>query len=220
MSPIKERALYKVIEVAGKTFEIYYGPIDDPQQPELMIPYYPDFKENPVYTEDGYPFTDAFHDGCEHYISKKPEEPDRECSDCICFTQRVDDIGVCSCEARRLCCKKEPLNIRDIRIAICGKIPSAITLLQQEGVTNIHEYNHSLEMLGDIQDKKLEFHMVLVYAPLGDSIIDASYRMNVEEGRKDVPLWLVNEPMHLSSQILVKLKLRELTGKSRESQSG
>lgn len=116
--------LYKVITVAGKSFEIRYmdcGEFDPDQKGEVM-PEFPFFDEHPEYTDDRYPFTNSLNDSCEHYRTEDAT-PDNSCYDCIYFKDAVEDIGVCRCTARRLRGVGKPLTGKLMKVAVIGKLP-------------------------------------------------------------------------------------------------
>ena len=73
------------------------------------IPVYPDFEENPEYTDDGKPFKLSLDEGCSSFQSAHKEnsqlcEQDAysDCG-CCCFFYRgetpLDLIGICTCSA-------------------------------------------------------------------------------------------------------------------------
>lgn len=102
----KEGDLHKVITAFGKSFEIRYGYYgeEERQNPEIE-PYeiYPDFEQNPEYTDDGIPFTVAWQSPCKHYrladVFKKHE--DNGCYECKYYEKCEELLGVCRCNARR-----------------------------------------------------------------------------------------------------------------------
>lgn len=101
-SPPREGDLYKVIDVFGKSFEIYYGYYEDGDRyskyPE-PIEVFPDFIKNPVYTDDGYAFITAIQEPC-HFFKKARDINDR-CRDCVHYEVGEELIGLCKHRARR-----------------------------------------------------------------------------------------------------------------------
>jgi hypothetical protein len=98
---IKEGDLYKVINTFGKTFELYYGYYEEQDRYGKYnepIEIYPDFRKNPIYTDDGLPFVTAMQDTCEHYIKIK-DTTDR-CIDCKYYQKGEELFGLCKCKAR------------------------------------------------------------------------------------------------------------------------
>ena len=92
---INEGRLFKRIELLGKVFEIYYGYYEEKDrkgQYNESIPIYPDFKKNPVYTDDSFAFVTAMQDKCEHF---KGNPKGDSCISCSYFQFGCDLIGIC-----------------------------------------------------------------------------------------------------------------------------
>ncbi len=98
----KEGALFKVITAYGKTFEIRYGYYEESdryaQRAEPME-IYPNFIDDPQFTDEGIPFATAMQVTCEHYQGKVYE--DSVCDNCIFYKPCDELLGVCRCKARR-----------------------------------------------------------------------------------------------------------------------
>ena len=91
-----EGRLYKKIELHGKTFEIYYGYYDesDKKSPyNESVPIYPNFDEEPIYTDNGERFVTAMQDKCEGFVGKETGD---SCISCQHFEKGDDLIGVCT----------------------------------------------------------------------------------------------------------------------------
>lgn len=104
----KEGALYKVITAYGRSFEIRYGYYEeiDRQNPYVEpMEMYPNFIENPLYTEDGVPFVTAMQAVCGHFkLGRGENDEDNTCFHCTYFEPCEELLGVCRCKTRR---KKE-----------------------------------------------------------------------------------------------------------------
>ena len=107
MAPEQKRP-WKICRVGGRSFEIYR------EYDELVgydVGIYPDFRENPEYTDEGRPFATATDEACPHGRPGKPEEAEPgayceygDCGGCAFFRRDEtpwDIIGVCMCDARR-----------------------------------------------------------------------------------------------------------------------
>ena len=97
----KEGELYKIIEAHGKTFEIYYGYYDeaDRQNPYVEpMEMYPNFIQNPVYTEKGVPFAVAMQSPCKHFNGEA--DADNTCYQCAYYEKCEELLGLCKCKAR------------------------------------------------------------------------------------------------------------------------
>ena len=79
----KEGDLYKEIKTFGKTFTLYYGYYEEQDRYSKyakVVEIYPDFRENPVFTDEGFPFVTAIQLPCEYY--KKIKDTTDRCIDC------------------------------------------------------------------------------------------------------------------------------------------
>lgn len=97
MRDIKEGDLYKVIEAGGHTFEIRYGYYD----PELerghtdLMPIFPNFVNEPLYTVDGYPFVTVDQEICRQFSSKLRISGEGWCNDCTYLEHCEEFIAIC-----------------------------------------------------------------------------------------------------------------------------
>ena len=101
MKRMPEGAIYKTITAFDNTFEVRYGFYDDFERDSenaYPVPIYPDFRENPLYTKDGYPFVTKMQELCEFGSSKFA---DGCCADCPHFVHGAEMIGICTCDENR-----------------------------------------------------------------------------------------------------------------------
>ncbi len=99
---VREGDLYKIVDVAGKSFEIRYGYSCDGERARWEpIPIYPDFTASPEYTAEGYPFVTAYQDVCKYYSPKPKATEEGWCNDCILFDKQEEYIGICKCLNRQ-----------------------------------------------------------------------------------------------------------------------
>ena len=99
-----EGEFYKELKAYGKCFQIYYGYYEecDRQHPLVdPIPIYPDFREHPSFTDDGYPFVTEMQDACEHFSARQSGDL---CYDCEHYRHGDEFLGICICEAHRRVC--------------------------------------------------------------------------------------------------------------------
>ena len=103
MTAPKEGTLHKRFEIAGVTFEIYYGFSTGEERRRNWdpSPIYPDFSEHPQYTKEGEPFAVVYGVPCEFYAPFNDSE-NEWCENCKYFEKHEQYIGVCKCEERRL----------------------------------------------------------------------------------------------------------------------
>lgn len=103
----KEGELYKEVTISGKTFRLLYGyyesferesPFNEP------IPIYPNFIEDPHYTDEGIPIATAMQNVCQFYSGKNDE--DSSCADCGFFQSCEELFGLCNCPQNKRCHKE------------------------------------------------------------------------------------------------------------------
>ena len=100
-SPPKEGELYKVYDIDGKVFEVYYGYYSENERGSVEpLPIFPDFIKNPVYLKNGSPIVSRICPPCECYSPINTNCEDW-CGDCKHYLNATDEISVCKCEKRR-----------------------------------------------------------------------------------------------------------------------
>ena len=98
----KEGDLYRVVTTFGRTFELkygYYEEIDRDGDPDVI---YPDFINNPLYTDDGEPFVTMMQDACGGFDGELKRNEDSTCSECRYFNRGEDWFGICLCAENRI----------------------------------------------------------------------------------------------------------------------
>lgn len=94
MSKIRDGDFYKRIDLWGRTFELRYGYYEEYERDKgEPVPIFPDFKSNPVYTEEGYPFVTQMQELCQYGNS---QFEDGCCVDCVHYLHGEDLIGICT----------------------------------------------------------------------------------------------------------------------------
>ena len=91
--------------------------------------------------------------------------------------------------------------IRQVRVAVCGELPTACEHLHKLGVINIHSYSDAVN-IGRISD----YHLILVYAPQGEGLFNTFCR----DGRDSIPLRLLNEPCCHSALLELEIKIHRI----------
>lgn len=98
----REGELYRLVNIHGKSFALHYGyyaecdrinPLASP------IPIYPDFIEEPQYTDEGFAFVTMMQDACQHFDGKA--DRDNDCSGCGYFSRCEELFGICTCQANK-----------------------------------------------------------------------------------------------------------------------
>lgn len=93
----KEGDLYKIVNVHGRDFPLYYGYYDQRDKESKYndpIPIYPNFKLFPIYTNEGFPYATEMQDACIYYEGNPSEE---SCFYCKHFKRGEELIGLCVC---------------------------------------------------------------------------------------------------------------------------
>lgn len=92
-----EGELYKVLNVGGTEFPLYYGYYEEFERNSPSaepIPIYPDFLKEPQYTQEGKPFVTKMQDACAVYRGTMYDT--NECGECIYFEPGEELIGICT----------------------------------------------------------------------------------------------------------------------------
>lgn len=101
-SNIKEGSIYKVINLYGQEFVLYYGYYEECERlsPDIEpMPIYPDFVKEPKYTPEGFPFVTKMQDACRHYKGKDTKFKD--CAECNHYLHGDELLGICTCFKNR-----------------------------------------------------------------------------------------------------------------------
>ena len=93
----REGDLYCVVKTFGRSFELRYGYYDDRDRSRPPDVIYPDFLQEPIYTEKGEPFVTMMQDACRYYRSERVRHEDSLCSECEYFVRGEEWFGICSC---------------------------------------------------------------------------------------------------------------------------
>lgn len=103
MTGIKEGDLHKLFRLGGRTIELRYGYYDPQLERGKIDPtlIYPNFKKEPLYTDDGVPFVTADQDICEYFKPKSEISGEGWCNDCQHIEKHEEFIGLCRCYMRR-----------------------------------------------------------------------------------------------------------------------
>ena len=96
----KKRQPDKICSAGGREFLIYRE-YDDIAEKDILN--YPDFEDDPQYTDEGYPFATAVQECCEYFLDDGAgeDEPSGDCGSCKWFKREetlYDMIGVCMCD--------------------------------------------------------------------------------------------------------------------------
>ena len=106
--------------------------------------------------------------------------------------------------------KNNPASISshsDIRVAICGNLPTAHDYLLRHGVVQIDQYEDAVELA-----EETAYHLILIYAPNAEGILDTVYSRSSVSGKDSatVPIRLLNEPACDSALLELKSMIRRI----------
>lgn len=99
---VKEGDLYKVLNISGRNFKLYYGYYEECERENPAVepmPIYPDFIKSPEYTDSGQAFVTKMQDACKHYKGKADKFS--ECAECQYYSHGDDLIGICTCQQNK-----------------------------------------------------------------------------------------------------------------------
>ena len=97
--PNKEGELYRVVNVQGTEFELYYGYYEEDDRNNPLVepmPIYPDLLSEPRYTQGGKRIVTRMQDACENYDGE--QDSDEVCGECRRFKRCEALFGVCQTE--------------------------------------------------------------------------------------------------------------------------
>lgn len=97
---------------------------------------------------------------------------------------------------------------RNVKVAICGTLPTTYNFLLRQGVVQIDQYEVASELL-----EETAYHLILIYSPGGEGILDTVYSRKTVSGRGDavVPIRLLNEPACESALSELRHTIRRIT---------
>lgn len=96
---------------------------------------------------------------------------------------------------------------RNIRVAVCGELPTACDFLQANGVVRIDQYLDATEIRCES-----DYHLILVYAPHAEGLLNTHYsRNNLIDGEdRPIPIRLLGEPCCKSALTELRSILRRI----------
>lgn len=85
--------------------------------------------------------------------------------------------------------------LKNLRIAVCGELPTACAALRKEGVAQIDRYSDSLDLAMNLR-KGIPYHLILVYAPQGEGLTEVTYpyKVQLQGDWQTVPIRMLGEP--------------------------
>ena len=98
-----------------------------------------------------------------------------------------------------------------VRIAICGHLPTARDYLLRQGVGTIHNYMDATQIV-----RETDYHMILIYAPQAEGLLNTAYTGASGAG---VPIRLLNEPCCHSALVELRSMLRRIVNQMQNGSS-
>ena len=98
--------------------------------------------------------------------------------------------------------------LRNVKIAVCGNLPTVCEYLTRQGVINIDQYADAVEIR-----RESDYHLILVYAPQAEGMLGTFYQKN----DKIVPIRMLNEPCCHGILSEIKMTLRDIAGSIHET---
>lgn len=97
--------------------------------------------------------------------------------------------------------------MRNVRVAICGELPTAYDFLLQQGIVQIDQYMYATELTDETA-----YHLILIYAPNAEGIFHTVYSPGALTGESEcaVPIRLLNEPCCHSALLELKSMIRRI----------
>lgn len=102
--------------------------------------------------------------------------------------------------------------MENVRVAICGALDTARAVLKAEGVGCIDNYSDALDLAYNIR-RGAEYHLILIYAPQGEGLMDMVYPCSLGESGSTVPVRLLNEPACHSALVELKSTVRGIASR-------
>ena len=96
---------------------------------------------------------------------------------------------------------KETEMLSNVRIAVCGNLPTVCEYLTKQGVINIDKYTDAVEIR-----RESDYHLILDYAPQAEGMLGTFYQMK----DKVVPIRMLNEPCCHGILSEIKMTVKDL----------
>ena len=96
---------------------------------------------------------------------------------------------------------------RNIKVAVCGELPTACDYLLQCGVVQIDKYMDAAEI-----SDETAYHLILIYAPHAEGLLNTQYSRSTlySEGLNHIPIRLLNEPCCKSALLELRSTVRRI----------
>ena len=101
--------------------------------------------------------------------------------------------------------------LNEIRIAVCGDLPTTCKMLRREGVSQIDAYSDAIDLSVRLRRGE-KYHLILVHAPNGAGLGNTacSYKTRLEGGWETVPIRMLNEPAYPAELSEIRVTLQSM----------
>ena len=98
--------------------------------------------------------------------------------------------------------------LKNIKVAVCGNLPTACDYLMRQGVVQIDKYMDATELT-----EETSYHLILIYAPCAEGLLNTAYSRSTvfADSRVSIPIRLLNEPCCHSALLELKSTIRRIT---------
>ena len=102
---------------------------------------------------------------------------------------------------------------RNIRVAVCGELPTACDFLLENGVVLIDKYLDATEIRCET-----DYHLILIYAPHAEGLLNTQYSRSdlYESEAHPIPIRLLGEPCCKSALTELKSTIRRIDNHLKE----
>ena len=104
----------------------------------------------------------------------------------------------------------EMLRMRQVRVAVCGELPTACAHLSRVGVIHMDHYTDAVNLRGEEH-----YDLILVHAPAGEGLLDTYYIF----GEERIPVRLLREPCCHSALLELSMTLAGIA-RTRRAEDG
>lgn len=95
---------------------------------------------------------------------------------------------------------------KQIRVAVCGDLPTACNYLLKIGVVQIDRFSDATEIA-----EETDYHLVLIYAPQAEGLLNTVYLGGANRGLADaIPVRLLNDPCCHSALLELKSTVKQI----------
>lgn len=97
--------------------------------------------------------------------------------------------------------------VKEIKVAVCGELPTACNFLLKNGVVRIDKYMDATEIR-----RETDYHLILIYAPHAEGLLNTQYSKSDLFGtsQRPIPIRLLGEPCCKSALVELKSTLRRI----------